>query len=162
MRIIGLDPGTYRTGYGIIDVKGSAYLPVSYGCLESKEVRISGRFLSIYDQLKEILSLHKPECSVVESPFLHRNPKVSMQLSEVRGVLILSLAQLGVEIAEYSPLEIKKAIVGYGRADKTQVGKMVKTLLNLPHIPRFNDTSDALAAALCHAQRQKSILAKYQ
>ena len=160
MRIIGLDPGTYRTGYGIVDVHGSVFSPVSYGCLESKNTKVEFRYLSIFQQLKDVLDEHKPECCAIEKPFLYLNPKVAMRLSEIRGVLILSIAQLGFSVHEYAPLEIKKAVVGYGRADKSQVGKMVKTLLALKNIPKFDDTSDALAVAICHAHRQKSILVK--
>lgn len=157
MRIIGIDPGTYRTGYGIIDTIRGENTFVDCGCIESRAQHTSERYFSIYEQLVSVIKQYQPQCCSIESTFFYKNQKVVMRLGEVRGVLILSAVQAGCEVYEYSPLEVKKSVVGYGRADKEQVHKMVKTLLSLKTIPKENDVSDALALALCHVHNKNSI-----
>lgn len=158
MRIIGIDPGTYRTGYGIIDAEGSSYTMVDCGCLESRAQHTSERYFTIYKHLVEVVQRYSPDCCSIESTFYAHNPKVVMRLGEVRGVLILSAVQAGCEVFEYTPLQVKKSVVGYGKAQKDQVHKMVKALLSVQKLPKANDVSDALALALCHAHNRKSIL----
>ena len=160
MRIIGIDPGTYKTGYGIIDVINNEHKIVSCGCLESRDPHSSNRYFSIYQQITEVIKEHNPHQCAIESTFFYKNQKVVMRLGEVRGVLILSAVQAGLDVFEYTPLEIKKSVVGYGKADKEQVRKMIKMLLSLKKIPKQNDVSDALAIALCHAHNKNSL--KYQ
>ncbi len=157
MRIIGIDPGTYRTGYGIVDTLRGVTKFVACGCLESKAEHTSERYFSIYEQLVSVIEQYQPQCCSIESTFYYKNQKVVMRLGEVRGVLILSAVQAGCEVFEYSPLEVKKSVVGYGRADKDQVRKMVMALLALKQIPKQNDVSDALALALCHVHNRNSI-----
>lgn len=157
MRIIGIDPGTYRTGFGVLDENKGNLRVVACGCLESTADRISERYFSIYEQLSKVVFEYKPDCCAIEGAFFSRNPKVITRLGEIRGVIILSAAQMGIEIVEYSPLEVKQSVVGYGRADKSQVHKMVKRILRVDTIPKINDVSDALALALCHVHNKNSI-----
>lgn len=157
MRIIGIDPGTYKTGFGIIDEHRSAVKYIASGCLESRAKLVSVRYEEIYKQLIAVLDEYKPDICSIESPFMYQNPKVAMRLGEIRGVLILSAIQFKLETVEYSPLEVKKSVVGYGRADKSQVRKMVMALLNLKSLSGVTDISDALALALCHVHNKKSI-----
>lgn len=157
MRIIGIDPGTYRTGYGIIDVINNENKIVSCGCLESRDAKSSKRYFSIYQQITDVIKEYKPQQCAIESTFFYKNPKVVMRLGEIRGVLILSAVQTGIDVFQYTPLEVKKSITGYGRADKEQVRKMVKMLLSLTKIHKANDVSDALAIALCHRHNNNSI-----
>jgi len=160
VRIIGIDPGTYKTGYGIIDVINNEHKIVSCGCLESRDQKSSNRYFSIYQQVTEVINEYQPHQCSIESTFFYKNPKVVMRLGEIRGVLILSAVQAGLDVFEYTPLEVKKSVVGYGKADKEQVRKMIKMLLSLKKIPKQNDVSDALAIALCHAHNKNSV--KYQ
>jgi len=157
VRIIGIDPGTYRTGFGIIDEDKGNVSVVACGCLEDRGKLVSKRYFSIYEQLSEVVKLYKPDCCSIESTFYYKNPKVTMRLGEIRGVLILTAVQAGMDIFEYAPLVVKQSVVGYGRADKSQVQKMVKALLGLSKLPKFNDVSDALALALCHVHNRKSV-----
>ncbi len=157
MRIIGIDPGTYRTGYGIIDDEGAKRRVVSYGCIENKSKRSSERYLAIYNRLLDVIREYKPQHCSIESTFFLKNPKVVMRLGEVRGVLILAAVQEGLEVFEYPPLKVKQSVVGYGRADKNQVAKMVKSMLALKELPKPDDVSDALALALCHIHNRKTI-----
>ena len=157
MRIIGIDPGTYKTGYGIIDVMNNEHKIVSCGCLESRDSESSKRYFSIYRQITEVIDKFKPNQCAIESTFFYKNQKVVMRLGEVRGVLILSAVQAGLDVFEYSPLEVKKSVVGYGKADKEQVRKMIKMILSLKELPKPNDVSDALGIALCHAHNKNSV-----
>jgi crossover junction endodeoxyribonuclease RuvC len=157
VRVIGIDPGTYQTGFGIIDDDNGHLSYVASGCLESRAQQVSKRYESIYSQLVAVLEEYKPQMCAVESAFYYKNPQVTMRLGEIRGIVILSAIQWKMDIVEYSPLEVKKSVVGYGRADKTQVRKMVKALLGLKTISGANDVSDALAIAICHIHNRKSI-----
>lgn len=151
MRIIGIDPGIAITGYGIIDKEGNTYKPVCYGKIttESRELTPK-RLVSLYNNLMDIFNKYKPQCAVVEELFFNKNAKTAMVIGQARGVAILAAANAGLEIYEYTPLQVKQAVVGYGRAEKVQVQQMIKILLNLKEIPRPDDVSDALAVALCH------------
>jgi len=160
VRIIGIDPGTYRTGYGIIDESGGKMKTVAFGCIECTDKVVSQRYLEIYDQIIAIIKEFQPDQCAIESAFFFKNPKVLMRLGEIRGALILSAAQGGLEIFEYSPLEVKKSVTGYGKADKSQVHKMVKMILAIDKIDGANDVSDALALAICHVHNKKSFKLK--
>jgi len=157
VRIIGIDPGTYTTGYGIIDNEGGTTRVVAYGCITNKSKRSSERYLAIYSALLDIIREYKPQHCSIESTFFLKNPKVVMRLGEVRGVLILAAVQEGLEVFEYPPLKVKQSVVGYGKADKNQVGRMVKSILALKELPKPDDVSDALALALCHVHNRKTI-----
>lgn len=151
MRIIGIDPGIAITGYGIIDKDGNTYKPVCYGKITTEAREITPqRLVSLYNNLMDIFDKYKPQCAVVEELFFNKNAKTAMIIGQARGVVILAAANAGLEIYEYTPLQVKQAVVGYGRAEKVQVQQMIKVLLNLKEIPRPDDVSDALAVALCH------------
>ena len=157
MAVIGIDPGTALTGYGIIEElpDKSLYL-IDFGVIrtDSKEKQET-RLRIIFSQLNSILSAYKPEIGAVEKLYFQRNARTAISVGQARGVAILSLAEAGLSISEYDPVEIKQAVVGYGKASKNQVQQMVKLLLNLEEIPKPDDAADALAVAICHIHSQK-------
>lgn len=161
MRIIGIDPGIAITGYGVIDKNANNYRPVGYGKVTTQAgLDTYKRLVSIYNDLTQIFEQYKPECAVVEELFFNKNTKTAMIIGQARGVAILAAANAGLDIHEYTPLQIKQAVVGYGRAEKKQVQIMVKLLLALDEIPKPDDVADALAVALCHGSscKMQSIL----
>jgi len=149
---LGIDPGTATTGYGLVEQSPDGDLtPVAYGVLTTpKDISAPQRLELLYQQLNEILLLHRPQTSAVEKLFFQRNVSTAIAVGQARGVVLLALAQAGLEVAEYSPNEIKQAVAGYGAADKRQVQEMVRVLLSLSEIPRPDDAADALAIAICH------------
>ncbi len=155
MRILGIDPGFGRTGYGIIDVIGNRHVAVLYGCIETKpKSQTSVRLKEIYVSIADMIAQYQPQVVAIEELFFHRNVTTAIAAAEARGVAVLAAEMAGVEQAEYTPLQVKQAVVGFGRADKQQVQQMVKTLLGLREIPKPDDAADALAIALAHAQAQ--------
>ena len=152
MRIIGIDPGTGILGFGVIDVDGSKCTLVDAGVIRTPVKEDDAiRLHTIYDELSEIIKSTKPDAMSVEKLFFARNVTTAMTVSQARGVVLLCAKQAGMTIAEYTPMQIKQAITGYGRADKKQIQEMVKLQLRLDHIPKPDDAADALAAALTHA-----------
>ncbi|MFP3870089.1 MAG: crossover junction endodeoxyribonuclease RuvC [Syntrophobacteria bacterium] len=150
MRIIGVDPGSLITGYGVVEQVNRELCHVASGrVVSSGRVLFHKRLKTIYRELDEIIACHAPEAMAVEDLFIARNIKSALKLGHVRGVAILAGLNSGLTIAEYSPLEVKKALVGYGRAHKTQVQEMVRVVLGLAELPESN-TADALAVAICH------------
>ncbi len=151
MRILGIDPGSHITGYGIIEKKGNYLRHVTHGEITSKKNSLlSAMLISIYEQLSTVIEETLPQAIVLENIFYGKNVRSLIKQAQVRGVAIFSGADKGLEIFEYSPLEVKKAVVGYGRAEKRQVQVMVKAILKLPKLPPA-DAADALATAICHA-----------
>lgn len=151
MRILGIDPGSHITGYGIIEKKGNYLRHVVHGEIKAKkDSLLSEMLISLYQQLSGAITQYGPEAVALENIFYGKNVRSLIKQAQVRGVAIYAGADRGVNVFEYSPLEIKKAVVGYGRAEKRQVQMMVKAILNLPEIPPA-DAADALAAAICHA-----------
>ncbi|MBN1535102.1 MAG: crossover junction endodeoxyribonuclease RuvC [Anaerolineales bacterium] len=152
MIVIGIDPGTALTGYGIIEETENGQLAaIKYGIIEtSAEQTLEKRLQIIYQALSELLNLHRPETGAVEKLFFQKNVRTAMSVGQARGVAMLALAEADVKVAEYSPMEIKQAVTGYGAADKTQVQQMVRTILSLEAVPRPDDVADALAVAICH------------
>jgi len=152
MRILGIDPGTATTGYGVVEDDQQGQLkPVAYGTIVTPpSMPPEQRLLKIYNELHEILLLHKPHETAVEKLFFYKNVTTAMAVGQARGVVVLTFAQKGLTIGEYTPLEVKQAITGYGSADKRQIQEMVKILLNLEMIPKPDDAADALAVAICH------------
>ena len=151
MRIFGIDPGSVRTGYGCIESDGSRHRMVSCGAIAApSRLPFPERLHLIHSQLAALLIECRPDGVAVESLFHAVNVKSALQLGHARGVALLAATQAGVPIAEYSPMEIKRAVVGYGRAEKTQVSHMVCLLLGLAEAPHPLDVSDALAVAICH------------
>ncbi|HVA96130.1 MAG TPA: crossover junction endodeoxyribonuclease RuvC [Candidatus Acidoferrales bacterium] len=152
MRIIGIDPGIGRTGWGIIDVLSAKLTVHSYGCIEtSKDLQVEKRLIELYENISNILSEEKPDAFAIEELFFNTNAKTAMVVGQARGVILLAAAQKKIPISIYTPLQVKIAATGYGRAEKNQVGQMVKILLHLDAIPKPDDTADALAIALTHA-----------
>jgi len=159
MAVIGIDPGTALTGYGIVEeLRNQSLRVIGFGVIRTESTdKPEIRLKKIFAQLNEILSLYKPETGAVEKLFFQRNTRTAMSVGQARGVAILSLAEAGLSIYEYGPVEIKQAVVGYGRASKNQVQQMVKMLLNLQEIPKPDDAADALAVAICHIHSRKML-----
>lgn len=152
MRILGIDPGYAIMGYGIVDYKGSKFTPIEYGSITTKaHTPNEERLMFLYDELTRIIKEYEPEEASIEELFYNTNATTAIMVGEARGMALLACAKAGIKIAEYTPLQIKSALTGYGRADKKQVQAMVKMILNLDKVPKPDDTADALAAAICHA-----------
>ncbi len=152
MRVLGVDCGTERTGYGVIDTDGRAHRLVAAGVVRTKpKDPLAIRLLEIAEGLRTIIKSHNPEAAVVEAVFHAANVKTALKLAHARGVTLMTIAEAGLDCAEYSPLEIKQSVVGFGRAEKSQVKMMVASLLGLAEPLASEDASDALAAAICHA-----------
>ncbi len=151
MRVIGIDPGSQTLGWGVVDGRGSKYALVEFGTIRSKAGEpFSRRLLSVYDGVAAVLERHSPDVLAVEDTFYSVNVNVALKLGQVRGTMLLLAEQWGLEIAEYAPRLVKKTVVGYGNAEKDQVGHMVKLLLGLDSPPKPHDAADALAIAICH------------
>ena len=151
MRIIGIDPGYAIMGWGILDLKGNKFSVVDYGSITTDAgVDAAKRLQHIYAELGAIIAKYEPEEAAIEELFFNNNAKTVILVGEARGIAVLACANAGLEISEYTPLQIKQALVGYGRADKKQVQAMVKAILNLKEVPKPDDTADAVAAAICH------------
>ena len=151
MRVLGIDPGSERLGWGIVDGSGSKYSLVEFGTVRSNPRHaFSKRLARIFAEVDEIAARLKPDAFAIEEAFYSINVNVAMKLGQVRGVMLLLAEQRGLEIAEYAPRLIKKTVVGYGNAEKHQVGEMVRLLLKLKEAPTPHDAADALAIAICH------------
>jgi len=152
MLVIGIDPGTAITGYGLITLDGDGNpVLVAYGVIQTPAQQpMPLRLRQLYRGLTEIIQLHRPDRGAVEKLFFQRNVRTALTVGQARGVALLALAEAGLPVAEYTPLEVKQAVAGYGGADKKQVQYMVKALLNLDEIPQPDDAADALAVAICH------------
>ena len=150
--VVGIDPGTAITGYGIIREQENGDLEwVSHGVVKTpSNWDEPQRLLEIYHKLNDIFASYKPDCCAVEKLFFQKNVKTAILVGQGRGAALIAAAEAKLSVGEYTPLEIKQAVVGYGNADKQQVQKMVKILLNLKEIPRPDDAADALAVAICH------------
>ena len=152
MKILGIDPGMATTGYGLIENKGSNLCLVDYGVVSTSPKLSSGeRLYKLFIDLSKLIKKQKPDEVAVEELFFAKNVKTAMMVSQARGVIVLACMHSGLkEVSEYTPLQVKLALSGYGRAEKPQVLKMVMTLLNLKEIPKPDDAADALAVAVCH------------
>ena len=156
MRILGLDPGTGRTGYGIVDVEDGHLSVVTYGVISTPARQPAPqRLQTIYQELNQLLTTYQPDTAGVEEVFFGRNITTALSVGQARGVLLLALANAGLTIGEYSPPKIKDAVTGYGKANKAQVQLMVRNLLNLEETPRPDDAADGLAVAITHYQYQR-------
>lgn len=152
MRIIGIDPGINKTGYGIIDYDANRFETVEYGCIvPENSTTFQEKMLSICNQIEVILRAHVPNIAVIEDIFYAVNPQSALKLGHIRGALMMTVSTQNIAIAELTPLEIKKGITGYGRAEKNQVAEMVRIILGLEETPSNADTTDALAAAIVYA-----------
>jgi crossover junction endodeoxyribonuclease RuvC len=157
MLVIGIDPGTATTGYGLVrENEDGSLLAVDYGVISTPpDLSMPQRLLELHRRLLEILLLHRPQSGAVEKLFFQRNVTTAISVGQARGVALLSLAESNLPVAEYTPLEVKQAVAGYGGADKNQVQQMVRALLGLETIPHPDDAADALAVAICHLHTAK-------
>jgi crossover junction endodeoxyribonuclease RuvC len=150
--VLGIDPGTARTGYGIVAREGSRLTPIDHGCLETIADRpLPARLLLIHEGIEDLIATHRPEAVAVERLFFNKNVQTAFAVGQARGVILLAAAQHALPVFEYGPHEVKMAVTGYGRAEKAQVQKMVQALLGLAELPRHDDAADALAIAICLA-----------
>lgn len=157
MRILGIDPGTGILGFGVVDVKGSSFTLVTAGVIKTPpHTPLDERLEEIYDGLTEIIAETKPAILSIEKLFFAKNVTTAMSVSHARGVAILAGRKAGLSYAEYTPLQIKQTITGYGKADKNQVQEMIKLQLGLKEIPRPDDAADALGAAITHAMMSRT------
>jgi crossover junction endodeoxyribonuclease RuvC len=152
MLVVGIDPGTATTGYGLVREHDDGSLAaVAYGTIQtSPNETMADRLLDLYRQLQKLFLLHRPQSGAVEKLFFQRNVRTALAVGQARGVALLALAECGLSVSEYTPLEVKQAVVGYGGADKNQVQHMVAEILSLPDLPKPDDAADALAIAICH------------
>ena len=152
MRILGIDPGLARCGWAIVEVESSKLKAQDYGCIEtSAKQNTEKRLVAVYKQIESLIKKYKPEILAIEDLFFGTNSKTAFVVGQARGVILLAAAEKNLSVAVYTPLQVKMAVTGYGRADKNQIGQMVKTILKLKSIPKPDDTADALAIALTHA-----------
>lgn len=156
MRILGIDPGIGRTGWGIIETQGSKIKAISFGCIETKpNSEVGGRLFALHDEITNLIKEYKPQTLSIEELFFNKNVKTAFVVGQARGVILLAAAQHNLSVGIYTPPQVKMSLTGYGRAEKNQVGHMVKTILHLEKIPKPDDTADALAIALTHAFSKK-------
>ena len=156
MIVLGIDPGTAATGYGVVERSGSRLRAIDYGCLETLSTQeLPRRLLEIHQAITELIATHQPQMLGVERLFFNRNVQTAFAVGQARGVVLLAAAEAGLPVFEYGPHEVKMAVTGYGRADKAQVQRMVQVVLGMAVLPRPDDAADALAVAIClaHAQR---------
>ena len=153
MLILGIDPGYAIIGWGLIRYERGRYIPVDFGAITTNAgVPFNRRLEQIYDQLNELLDTHHPDVVAVEKLYFQTNAKTAIDVAQARGVTMLALQKHGVPVYEYTPLQVKSAVTGFGQAQKPQVMEMTKRLLRLKAVPKPDDTADALAIAICHAQ----------
>ena len=151
MRVLGIDPGSQTTGWGIVEGDGRKYCLVEFGAIRAPtSLSFPARLLRMCTGIEEIIEKHQPDACALEDAFLATNVKVSMKLGQVRGVVLLVAERAALDIHEYSPRLIKQTVVGYGNAEKHQVQEMVRLLLSLRSVPAPHDAADALAVAICH------------
>jgi len=152
MRILGIDPGVAIVGYGVIEYNKNTFKVIDYGKITTPaHTPLPKRLKMVYDGMTQLVETFKPDVVSMEELFFNTNVTTAIAVGHARGVLVLATENAGVPLAEYTPLQIKQAVAGYGRADKNQVQQMVKRFLNLTEVPKPDDTADALAVAICHA-----------
>ena len=156
MRILGIDPGYAITGYSIIDYEGNKFKLINSGAITTNAgVSFPLRLTKIFDDLNMIIDEFKPDAISVEELFFNNNAKTAINVAQARGVVLIVGCKRNIPTFEYTPLQIKRAVTGYGRADKMQVQRMVKAILNVEKLPKLDDTTDSMAAAICHAHSNK-------
>ncbi len=157
MIVLGIDPGTAALGYGIVERTGGRLRSIDYGCLEtSADVALPGRLLTIHRFVGDLIALYRPDLVGVERLFFSRNAQTAFAVGQARGVVLLAAAEADVPVRDATPNEVKVAVAGYGAADKEQVQRMVRTVLELPELPTPDDAADALAVAICVANRERA------
>ena len=163
MRILGIDPGYGITGFGLIEAQRSEYSLLRCGAITTPAgMDFSARLEIIYEDMRQLLELAKPDAVAIEELFFGQNVTTGIGVAQSRGVILLAIRQAGLPVAQYKPAQVKQAVVGYGNADKRQVQDMTKRLLKLSAMPKPDDAADAIAIALCHARSSTSLLAQIQ
>lgn len=156
---MGIDPGYAIVGYGVVEAENGRYMPLEYGAITTRAGDDFGlRLKEIYDGMTELLGTFRPQAAAVEKLYFTNNKTTGIGVAEARGVILLTLSQAGVPLYEYTPMQVKQAVTGYGKAQKPQVQEMTRKLLRLNEIPKPDDTADALAMAICHGQAAGSVL----
>ena len=159
MRIIGIDPGYAIVGYGIVDYESNHFKVVDYGAVTTQaHTPFDLRLQTIFNGISCLTEKYKPDAMSVEKLFFNTNTTTAIDVAQARGVIILAAARAGLDIAEYTPLQVKQSVVGYGRAEKKQVQEMTRVMLNLEKIPKPDDAADALAMAICHCHSAGSLM----
>lgn len=159
MKIIGIDPGYAIVGFGVVEYEGGHFKTIDYGAITThKDTPFEKRLQEIYDDFTYIIEKHNPQALALERLYFQNNQKTAIDVAQARGIIMLVCSQHNVEINEYTPLQVKQAVVGYGKAVKKQVQEMTKQILNLKEIPKPDDTADALAMAICHAHTSGSLI----
>ena len=162
MIILGIDPGIAIVGYGVIEYIKGKIRPIAMGSIETPAgIDVEERLKMVYDDMCEIIDTYRPDEMAIEELFFNTNQKTAIAVAEARGVILLSAVQRRVKISEYTPLQVKQAVVGYGKAEKQQVIAMVTSILKLKKPPKPDDTADAVAIAICHSQCRASAMGKY-
>ena len=163
MRILGIDPGYAIVGYGVIDYVGNHFTVVDYGAITTPAgMDFNRRLELIYDEMNVLFAAQKPEAMAIEKLFYNTNAKTVIDVAQARGAIVLAAQKAGVKIFEYTPLQVKQSVVGYGRAEKKQVQEMTRLMLNLDKIPKPDDAADALAMAICHCHSAGSLIGSLQ
>ncbi len=162
MIILGIDPGLAIVGYGVVDYTKKKFTTMAYGAITTPaHTAVGDRLVLIYEKMTELISVYHPADMAIEELFFNTNTTTGISVAEARGVCLLAAKQQGINIFEYTPLQVKQSVVGYGRAEKKQVMTMTKTILGLEKMPRLDDTADALAIAVCHAHTGGSKVRNY-
>lgn len=157
MRILGIDPGYAIVGFGVVEYDGYKFTPVHFGAITTAAgTDFTLRLKTIYDDMNTVLDTFKPETMAIEKLFFNTNQKTGIDVAQARGVTVLAAANMGIPIFEYTPLQVKQSVVGYGRAEKNQVMEMTRRILGLAEVPKPDDTADALAIAICHGHAHGS------
>ncbi len=152
MRVLGIDPGTAACGYGIVHVNGARITAICHGWWRtSPRERPEARLLTIFEGVQELIALHAPDAVALEESFVGADARIALSVGQARGAVLVAASSAGLACAEYAPARVKQAVCGYGRADKQQVGNMVKAILALDEVPHPSHAADALAVAICHA-----------
>lgn len=152
MIIFGIDPGYAIVGFGVVEYTGNKFRTINFGSIiTDPKNTFPERLKIVYDELTILLDKYKPDCVAIEELFFNKNVKTAINVGQARGVQLLAAINTGAQVYEYTPLQIKQGVVGYGRAEKKQVQEMVRVILGLKHVPKPDDTADALAVAICHA-----------
>jgi len=157
MLTLGIDPGTATMGWGLVEENNHSLKQISHGCIRtSSKIHASKRLSKIFNEVRILIRKHKPDCVAVEKLFFGKNVKTANSVGEARGVILLAACEEGVPVTEYTPPQVKTAATGYGKAEKSQVQRMVKALLKLEKVPKPDDAADALAVAICHLHSKKA------
>lgn len=161
MRVLGIDPGYGITGFGLIEGERGQFSLLRYGAITTPPgADFSARLEMIYEDMRSLLQMAKPEAVAIEELFFGHNVTTAIGVAQSRGVILLAIRQAGIPVFSYKPMQVKQAVVGYGNATKHQVQDMTKRILNLSKLPKPDDAADAIAIALCHARSSTSLLAK--